>query len=307
MSGRPFAGGGPITLGGDVGVEGILSVTVPTTTPDFAQAPYANEYPRKPPALWTDFVMLALAVVSVALVVWITFFQVSDRTYRTIVIVDYAICAVFAAEFLWRWRRAGWPWTFPFVYWYEVIGMIPVANPLFRGFRLLRLVVIVVRLARVADRVFGDRVTAAVINRFVTTIVDVIKRPMTIAVLDEVAHVLRTGHYTRNIAAALEENRTEMDEMILELIKKDPQAGKVRYIPFHDDIIRLIADTSFRIVFQVLADPRTDELVSDMIRENVEQIRQAVRDGVRVEPSAYGPTHHERSIRYLLANQEPSP
>ncbi|WP_097247877.1 hypothetical protein [Nocardia amikacinitolerans] len=282
-------------------------MTVPTTTPDFAQPPYANEYPRKPPALWTDFVMLALAVVSVALVVWITFFPVSDRTYRTIVIVDYAICAVFAVEFLWRWRRAGWPWTFPFVYWYEVIGMIPVANPLFRGFRLLRLVVIVVRLARVADRVFGDRVTAAVINRFVTTIVDVIKRPMTIAVLDEVAHVLRTGHYTRNIAAALEENRAEMDEMILELIKKDPQAGKVRYIPFHDDIIRLIADTSFRIVFQVLADPRTDELVSDMIRENVEQIRQAVRDGVRVEPSAYGPTHHERSIRYLLANQKPSP
>ncbi|MGV9586441.1 ion transporter [Nocardia farcinica] len=278
-----------------------------TAGSDLEPAPESETYPRKPPALWTDFVMLALAVVSVALVVWISFFEVSGHTYRVVVTIDYAICAVFAAEFLWRWRRAGWPWTFPLVYWYEVLGMIPVTSPLFRGFRLLRIVVILVRLARVADRVFGDRVTAAVVNRFVRIIVEVIKRPMTIAVLDEVAHVLRTGHYTRNIAAALEENRAEMDEMILELIKKDPQAGKVRYIPFHDEIIRLIADTTFRIVFQVLADPRTDELVSDMIRENVEQIRGAVRDGVRVRPSAYGPTPHHETVRYHLDKRATAP
>ncbi|WP_245547834.1 ion transporter [Nocardia pneumoniae] len=264
------------------------------------EAPQSQEYPRKPPMLWTDFVMLALAVVSVALVAWITFFPVSGHTYRVVVFVDWSVCAVFAAEFLWRWRRAGWPWTFPLVYWYEILGMIPVTSPFFRGFRLLRIVVIVVRLARVADRVFGDRVTAAVVNHFVATIVDTIRRPMTIAVMDEVANVLRAGHYTRNIAAALEENRAELDEMIVELIKKDPQAGRVRYIPFHDEIIRLIADTTFRIVFQVLEDPRTDELVSDMLRENIDQIRDAVRDGVRVPPSAYGPTPPENGVRHQL-------
>ncbi|WP_051026478.1 hypothetical protein [Nocardia higoensis] len=270
-----------------------------------APEPESGEYPRKPPAFAIDFAMLGLALVSVVLVVWISFFDVPENTYRTVVAVDYAICAIFAAEFLWRWHRAGWPWTFPLIYWYEVLGMIPVASPIFRSLRLLRIVVILVRLARVADRAFGDRVTAAVVGRFVRTIVDVIKRPMTIAVLDEVAHVLRTGHYTRNIAAALEENRAEMDEMIVELIKKDPQAGKVRYIPFHDEIIRLIADTTFRIVFQVLADPRTDELVSDMIRENVDQIRGAVRDGVRVAPAAYGVTHHHETARHNLGNCEP--
>ncbi|WP_245546928.1 ion transporter [Nocardia brevicatena] len=264
-------------------------VSAPPAVGDTSTISDRGSFPRKPPALWTDFLMLALAVVSVALICWVTFFDVSDETYRVIVLVDYATCAVFATEFLWRWRRAGWPWSFPFVYWYEVLGMIPVTSPFFRAFRLLRLVVILVRLARVADRVFGDRVTAAVVNRSVGTIVDIIKRPVTIAVMDEVAEVLRTGHYTRNIAAALEENRSELDEMILEMIKKDPQAGRVRYIPFHDDIIRLIADTVFRIVFQILADPRTDELVSDLLRENVEQLREAVRSGVKVAPSAYGP------------------
>ncbi|BDU03692.1 ion transporter [Nocardia sputorum] len=267
------------------------------------ETPEQQDYPRKPPMLWTDFVMLALAVVSVALVAWITFFPVSGHTYHVVVVVDWTLCGVFAVEFLWRWRRAGWPWTFPFVYWYEVLGMIPVTSPFFRGFRLLRIVVIGVRLARVADRVFGDRVTAAVVNRFVATIVDTIRRPMTIAVMDEVAEVLRTGHYTRNIAAALEENRAELDEMILELIKKDPQAGRVRYIPFHDEIIRLIADTTFRIVFQVLEDPRTDELVADVLRENIDQIRDAVRDGVRVPPSAYGPTADEDCVRHRITRE----
>ncbi|WP_378736252.1 ion transporter [Nocardia brasiliensis] len=274
-------------------------MTAASTTPVGEELP-EGDYPRKPPALWTDFVMLALAVISVALVTWITFFTVSEQTYRAIVIVDWTVCAVFAVEFLWRWRRAGWPWTFPFVYWYEVLGMIPVTSPFFRGFRLLRIVVIVVRLGRVADRVFGDRVTAALVNRFMLTIVETIKRPMTIAVMDEVAHVMRSGHYTRNIAAALQENRAELDEMILELIKKDPQAGRVRYIPFHDDIIRLIADTTFRILFQVLDDPRTDELVSDVLRENIDQIRHAVQNDVRVPPSAYGPTPAEHSVRHHL-------
>ena len=32
------------------------------------------------------------------------------------------------------------------------------------------------------------------------------------------------------------------------------------------------------MLLEVLADPRTDELVSDVLRDNIEQIRQAVRE-----------------------------
>ncbi|MBC7304978.1 MAG: ion transporter [Nocardia sp.] len=254
----------------------------------------------KTPTLRTDIFMLILAIISVVLVAWITFFEVSGATYHTIVIVDTSICAVFAVEFLWRWRRAGWPWSFPFIYWYEVLGMIPVTSPLFRGFRLLRIVVILIRLGRVADRALGERVTATIVNRFVGTIVDVIKRPMTIAILDEVSKVLRAGHYTQNIAAALEENHAEVDRLIMDLIKNDPQTGKLRYVPFHDDIIRLVADTVYRMLRQLLDDPRTDELVADMLRENLDQINDAVRAGVRVPPSQRGVTPTEHGVRHHL-------
>ena len=45
------------------------------------------------------------------------------------------------------------------------------------------------------------------INRTTERFVTFIKRPITVAVLDEVAQVLQAGHYTQNLASALEENR----------------------------------------------------------------------------------------------------
>ncbi|CAM3074346.1 ion transporter [Skermania piniformis] len=237
-------------------------------------------YPRKPPSRWTDWTMLTLAIVSVALVLWVSLVEVSDRTYRTVLWIDLAICAIFALEFLWRWRQEAWRWTFPLFNWYELVGMVPMIvfpGPEFRTLRLLRIVVVLARLGRAADRAFGERITAMLLRRFVGTVVEVIKRPITIAILDEVGDVLQGGHYTKNIAAALQENHREMDEMILDKIREDPTAGRLRYLPFHDDIIRLVADTVFRILQRVLADPRTDELVADLLRENVDQIRLAVR------------------------------
>jgi hypothetical protein len=115
------------------------------------------------------------------------------------------------------------------------------------------------------------------VNRTSDRIVDTIKRPVTIAVLDEVASVLRTGHYTRNIAAALQENHNEIKQMVAEKIKEDPTAGRINMVPFHDRLIDLASETTLRVILEVLADPRTDELVSDMLRDNLNQIRQAVR------------------------------
>ena len=37
-----------------------------------------------------------------------------------------------------------------------------------------------------------------------------VKRPLTIVVLDEVETVIRTGHYTRNISDALKENHDDL-------------------------------------------------------------------------------------------------
>jgi hypothetical protein len=115
------------------------------------------------------------------------------------------------------------------------------------------------------------------INRASENVIDVIKRPITIAVLDEVAAVLQTGHYTQNIAAALRENQEEIKQMVAEKIKQDPTTRRIGLLPFHDRIIDEASETTVRVLLEVLVDPRTDELVSDMLRDNITQIRTAVR------------------------------
>lgn len=239
--------------------------------------PRAPGRPAAPPVRVTDWLMLLLAVVSVGLLVWITFFEVSDTWTRRVVLADYVICAIFAVEFVHRWRSSGLGSRFLRLYWYEILGMIPISHPAFRSFRLIRVVIILMRLGRAADRAFGDRLTGRLVERFAETIVEVIRRPVTVAVMDEVSAVLQTGHYTRNIGRALEENRAELDAMVVELVREDRALGRLKFLPFHDDVVRLVSDTVFRLLNRVLADPRTDELIADALRENIEQMRLAVR------------------------------
>lgn len=47
-------------------------------------------------------------------------------------------------------------------------------------------------------------------------------------------------------------------------------------LPFYDDIVQSVIDTGMRVVEEVLKDPRTDELVADILRENIRQLRGSV-------------------------------
>lgn len=227
-----------------------------------------------------DLVMLVLALGSVALLSYVLFFDVPEKTEQTIFIVDAVICGVFLLEFLWRWHKAGWEKMFPVRGWYEILGMIPIAHPALRGFRLVRIVVVVVRLARTADRAFGERFTQKLVERYSTTIVQAIKKPITIVVLDEVVRVLETGNYPENFARSLSQNQDMLREIVTEKLKNDPQAGRFSRLPFHDEMVHSVTDTVMRIVLEVLADERIDHFFAEVVRENRQQIREAVSLGL---------------------------
>jgi hypothetical protein len=115
------------------------------------------------------------------------------------------------------------------------------------------------------------------VNRTSERVIAVVKRPITIAVLDEVAEVLRSGHYTRNVASALHENRRQITDMISEKVRSDPAAARsIGLLPFHERLIQEVTEAALRVVFEVLSDARTDELVSDLLRDNIDQLRAAV-------------------------------
>lgn len=227
-----------------------------------------------------DLLVVGLAVVSVALVAYSILGDLDDTQRLTVFYVDCGICALFLAEFLVSWRQAGWRGMFLLRNWYDGLSMIPVAHPVFieGGWTAaLWVLVVLARIGRGADRLVGERVFAAVTSRLTSAAVETVKRPITVAVLEEVADVLQTGSYTKNMASALEENRSELKAMILEKLEEDQLTGKVALVPFHDKMIDLVSETTLRVIFAVLADPRTDELIADLLRENIVQMREEVR------------------------------
>jgi len=226
-----------------------------------------------------DWLMLVLALVSVGLLAWEMLATLSAETTRLIFAADYAICAIFAAEFGWRWHQAGWKLEYVKRNWYEVLGMIPLQHPALRGFRLfraLRILILLSRFGRAADRALGDEFTYRLVNRFKSAIVESISGAVTVAVLDEVSEVLAKGQYARNIARALEENQPQLRAMIAEKLRNDPQTGRLSRLPFAKDLSETFIDLALRVVEQVLLDPRTDELIADVLRENLQQIRASV-------------------------------
>lgn len=104
-----------------------------------------------------------------------------------------------------------------------------------------------------------------------------VKRPLTIVVLDEVAAVIQTGHYTRNISEALKENHDELKALVAEKVRQDPNIRLVGRLPGYDTVIGEVTETTLRVLIEMLDDPRTDELISDVLRNNLTQIKQAVR------------------------------
>ena len=105
-----------------------------------------------------------------------------------------------------------------------------------------------------------------------------VKRPLTIVVLDEVAAVIQTGHYTRNISEALKENHDDLKALVAEKVKRDPNVRLIGRLPGYDTIVSEVSETTLRVLIEMLDDPRTDELISDLLRNNLTQIKQAVRD-----------------------------
>lgn len=228
-----------------------------------------------------DWLMLVLAVVSVGMLVYETWGPVTPQQARQIRMADYVIIGIFAIEFAFRWVRDPKPRTFPLRYWYEVLGMVPVSNPAIRGFRLFRIVriaVILSRFGRAADRVFGEGFTRRIVGRFKAVIVEVIGDALTVKVLDETMAVLQKGTYTRNLADALEKHGAEMQRIIVEKVKEDPEVGRVRHLPFFDAMVATSSQVTQRILIDLLRDPRMDQMVKDIIRHNVEQIRGAVQE-----------------------------
>lgn len=228
-----------------------------------------------------DWIMLLLAVLSVGMLTYETWGNPTPEQTRQIILADYVIVGIFAIEFTIRWLRSPDPRTFPLRQWYEVIGMIPISSPAVRGFRLFRLIRIVVllsRFGRAADRAFGEEVTARFVGKSKDLIVETIGDAVTLRVMDMTLDVLQKGRFASNLADHMEARGDEMMDLITQKIAHDPALGRVRHIPFFDDIVATSGRVTQRVLIDLLRDDRMDAMVKDVLRQNVQQMREAVAE-----------------------------
>lgn len=227
-----------------------------------------------------DWLMLLLAVVSMVLLSWDTWGHPDRVTRQLLLRADLAICASFALEFCLRVWRSPDRLGFILRNWYEILGMVPASHPALRAFRLIRVVRIIVLLGRFGgaiDRIWGEHTFHQLVQSLRYRLVKSFSGVITVAVLDEVAAVLVKGTYTQNIANALANNEPELRSMLGEKLRADPELRRFSRLPFYGLVVDAAVAASLRIGHEALLDERTDELIADALRENIDQIREAVR------------------------------
>lgn len=226
---------------------------------------------------WTNFVLLGLALASTGWLIWPLMFNVTDEQMLWIRIIDSSVCLLFALEFIGHWRQAGWGWSYLGRNWYAFIAMTPVAHPVIIANPWLSLLLVVARIGRALDCILGKGFFYRLLTRTKNTVLTSLSGLVTVLVLDEVANVLNKGTYTQNISRALLENQHDLREMIMEKLREDPQTRKLTRLPYYDVIVEGVIDAVLRVTENVLNDARTDELVADILRENIQQLKAAVQ------------------------------
>ena len=233
-----------------------------------------------------DFIMLALALLSVGVLGDVVLSPPAPSVGIWLFYGDVAISAIFIVEFFLRWRKRGWVKAFPMRNWYEVFAMIPIAHPALYHLHVVTVVLLLVRIGRAVDRAIGEQFFYRLVDRLAEPLVQAIKKPVTVAVLDEVVKVLETGNYPENLARSLTDNREQLRAIISEKLSEDKQLSRLKLLPFHAEIVHSVVDTSFRVVLEVLRDPRIDDFFAAVVRDNREQIRKAVQLGLNDDDSA---------------------
>lgn len=222
--------------------------------------------------------VLLLALASVGLVFYLAFADPDAQQVRTVQLLEYGIIALFALEFLFGLVRNDHRVAYLVRNWYELVALVPLTGearvlPLYG---VLVVAVLLARFGRVFDRLYGDEAFFRALAKAKRLVVEWVADAVTLRVLDQTALVLQKGAFTRNLADALEAHGAEMEEVVLDKVRSDPSMARVKHLPFFDDAVELSSKVTRRVAIEALRDPRMEQMVREVIRANVQQIRDEV-------------------------------
>lgn len=246
---------------------------------------------REERVTWDDYLMIILAIVSLAILIVESAFAytLDAESQRALVRADLAIVAVFAVEYLLRLLRAPRKLNFVLSNWYDLLGMIPVSHPMLRGFRLFRLLRIVVltsRFVRATNRTFGEMTVEAVARRYHEVIVQAIGDRLLIRSLDVLEGPLGRSHLPATLGASLSEQKEELRKMIRKSLEHVPVVRRLVRLPYSDEILLAMESVSLEVVTGILQSDEINETVQNTMLSSLDELRRAVRQKEEEEEQA---------------------
>lgn len=239
-----------------------------------------------------DVVMISLAIVSVLILAYEQVYDPSPERQRLIIYIDLGIVAIFAVEFIVRISRAQDKMGYVKGHWYDLVGMIPVSHPLFRGFRLARLVrlfVLTSRFVRATNRSFGEAFVETMVGRYKDIFVEGISDRIVLRLLDETEAVLTRGAYGTAAARALDSNRDELIKKINVQLKKDRATRLLMGVPGMERMLEGVQERTITTVVATLGSEEMNQTILSVIREILGDLRRATQQKEWRAPAATGP------------------
>jgi voltage-gated potassium channel len=231
---------------------------------------------------WVDWFVVALAVVSLGLVIahemLPTYLQERPDLLRWFIVADLAICGVFAIEFLVRMRGQPSKWSYVKSRWYDVVGMVPVSHPFFRGFRLIRVVRIVVvtsRFVRATNRSFGEMLVESSLRKFRDVVVEVIGGAIMLRSLRTVEPWLVEARFAERIGEAMEHRRDDLHRMVQDAMSRLPGGKLLRLRPVRG-MVSSAEIAAVQAVIDVLKSDELNRVVQQSTANILEELRQQV-------------------------------
>jgi voltage-gated potassium channel len=262
--------------------------------PALAAAPTApaTSRDRQERVTWIDWVMLALAVLTLSLLIaeqtFSGFFQEHPDLRRWLIIADTSVCGVFLVEFLARMRRASDRWGYVKSRWYEVLGMIPISHPFFRAFRFLRILRILVissRFVRATNRTFGEMAFEATVGRFRDNLVDLIGDAITLRSLSVIEPPLVRSRFADRVGDAMEARRPEIRALVRDAMNRVPGGRGLMRMGIFQKMVAAAETAAVDAVIETLQSDELNQIVQEATRNILDEMRAKIeeREAERLE------------------------
>ena len=178
--------------------------------------------------------------------------------------LDLPFFLLFLIEFLVQWWLAiknriyvAW-FLYPMYHWYDVLGLIPLAE--FRFFRLFRVVSMYILLKNSNLTNVGNDIFTRTVTYYTNIIKEELTDMVTVRILTEMQEEIRSGASVNLITSAVEARRDQLKKLIIENIKKgfaNPKAN--------DTIRKLLAEA----LVKSSNNASTLQLVPSVIKETI--------------------------------------